>query len=32
MISKVGFLLKYFAVATKQGDLKENMYKLDGNQ
>ena len=31
MISKVGFLLKEFAVETKQRNLKENMYKLDGN-
>ena len=31
MISKGGFLLKYFVVATKHGNLKENMFKLDGN-
>ena len=31
MIPKIGFLLKEFAVVTKQGKLKESMYKLHGN-
>ena len=32
MIPKVGFLLKWFAAATKQGKLKKSMYNLHGNK